>query len=249
METFERKVPKELWKHVHDAGYARVEPARRREWLESHFFLPGGWPECPDVARVESVTRVRKHCWDSIRDMVVIESTGKRGRPSADSKRRQVLYHLIHAQRPLLPEWQWPLVMLALKPDELSAGERLWLMAREGVLSPVLARLFCMELAIFCADLTRFDRGSADAACDLISVGFNANRSVRTVRRQLVHLLPAENEASLVFLEIVGGSPVASIRRTLAQATRVARRNSLTLAEIKRVFAAALGPVITERNF
>ena len=246
MESFEKRVPKDVWGFVWSMGYRKVPPESKRAWLQDHFFLPSGWPECRDVARIESVTRMRKYCWQALADVVTLGiSTLGIGRPRTRSAKQQTLYYVMHREEPLRPEWQWPLVNLLIAKKKLSAGEQLWLAGRAGVLPRALARLFCIELAVFCADQTGLHRGLVDEACDMIRVAHEVGAlSAATMRRRLTAKLP-KHPATLVFLEVMGSSPSKSVRKTLGQAARACPGK---VGNLRETFAKMLGPVIVERT-
>lgn len=246
MKAFERRVPKGVWGFAWGMGYERVSDENKRAWLEEHFFLPGGWPECANVARIESVTRVRKHCWRALMDVVLLNTSTKgRGRPRTKSKKQQTLYYLLHRNEVIRPEWQWPLINLAISDEKLSVAERLWLAGRPGVLPTVFARLFCIELAVFCANQTGLHDGLVDEACNLIKVAHDAGTaSVASVRKQLNRKLP-KHPATLVFLEVVAASPAKSVRKTLGQAARSCPGR---IPDLRETFVGMLRPVVTERT-
>ena len=246
MRSFEKRVPKDLWGFVWSMGYRRVPPEHKKEWLQDNFFLPGGWPECRDVARVESVTRVRKYCWQALMDTVILDiPTLKCGRPRTKSLKQQTLYYVLHRREPVRAEWQWPLVNLAIAEKKLSAAEQLWLAGRTGVLPPVLARLFCIELAVHCAEQTGLHRGLVDEACDMVRVSYNSGATTSAMRRRLAMRLPKYHPAALVFLEIMAGSPAKSVRKTLGQASRAC---SGKVSDLRQTFAKMLRPVVVERR-
>lgn len=247
MKPFEKRVPKELWAFVRNMGYHNVPAGRRKAWLQEHFFLPSGWPECRNVAYIKSISRTHKFCWQALSDVVAFDvPTLKRGRPKTSMRRHQTLYCLLHKETSVPAQWQWPLIGLILNSTKLVPAERLWLMGRAGVLPAVFARLFCLELAIFCADLTGLHQGYTDEACDIIKTAQTAGTvSVTSVRRQLITALP-KHSATLVFLEVLGGLPAMSVRRTLAEAARVCIE--MKLQNMQEVFANMLRPVIMERS-
>ena len=247
MRSFEKRVPKGVWGLIWPLGYESVPEENKRAWLEDRFFLPGGWPECADVARVESLTRMRRFCWNALVDVVVLDVASKgRGRPRTRTKKQQTLYYVLHRQEKIQPEWQWPLIRLAIDPSSLSAAERLWLAGRSGVLPPVFARLFCIELAVHCAERTKLHRGLIDEACGLIRDAHNAGSiSSTSVRKQLRRKLP-NHPATLVFLEVMAGSASKSVRKTLGEAARLLK--SIGDTNRRRDFAAMLGQVIVERS-
>jgi len=242
MEPFERRVSKEMWGFIWDMGYKRVPIERKKRWLQEHFFLPGGWPECQKIACIKSVSRVQKFCWQALSDTVTFNlHVLKPGRPKTSIKRRQTIYLLLHKDTPIRAEWQWPLINLAFDKTKLVPTERLWLTGRPGVLPLVFARLFCLELAVFCANFTGLHQGYVDGACDIIKMASTAGTvSPASIRGQLIKALP-EHPATLVFLEVMGGRPAVSIRKTLAQTVR-----TCTGVELE-VFANLLYPVIMER--
>lgn len=246
MESFEKRIPKDLWGFVWSMGYRHVAPENKKAWLQDHFFLPGGWPECRNVARIESVTRVRKFCWQALADVVALDvTTLERGRPRTRTLKQQTLYWILHRSEAVKPEWQWPLVKLMVAQKKLSSAEQLWLAGRAGVLPPGLARLFCLELAVFAAEQTGLHRGLVDEACDIIRTAFLSGITpTSTVRKMLVRRLP-KHPAVLVFLEIMAGSPAVSVRKTLGQAARAC---SDELSDFRETFAKMLRPVIMERR-
>jgi hypothetical protein len=248
MEAFEKRVPKDIWGFVWAAGYRHIPNEMKKAWLEERFFLPNGWSECRKIARIESLTRMRKHCWQTLVDVVVLDARVKgRGRPRTRSKKQQTLYYLLHRPTvPVLAEWQWPLVNLCITHGKLSFGERLWLAGRPGVLPPVLARLYCMELAVHCAERTHLHRGLMDKACDVIRAAHDFGTTARGTRNKLKNVLPAEHPATLVFLEVMAGSPAQSVRKTLGQAARVFKKE-LYEWEMRANFADMLRPVVVER--
>jgi len=245
MESFEKRVPKDVWGFVWSMGYRRVPPESKKQWLKDNFFLPGGWPECRNIARVESVTRMRKHCWQALVDVVVLDvPTLSRGRPRTRSLKQQALYWLMHRGEPIKPEWQWPLVKLMIAEEKLSPAEQLWLAGRSGVLPPALARLFCVELAVFTAEQTNLHRGLVDEACDMIRAAFNSGATpTSTIRKMLARKLP-KHPATLVFLEVMAGSPAKSVRKTLGQASRACPGR---IPDLRKTFARMLKPVVVER--
>ncbi len=246
MEAFEKRVPRSVWGFAQNMGYQQVPQQQKRAWLENHFFLPGGWVECRDVARISSVSRMRKFCWQALVDVVTIDMpTRGQGRPRTRHRKKQTLYYLLHQTAPVPVEWQWPLVTLAIEPTKLQACERLWLAGRPGVLLAEHARLFCIELAVFCAEQTKMALGPIDKACTLIRDAHNAGTfSETSVRNQLRKCLP-EHPAMLVFLEAVWRDPTKAVRKTLGQAVQACE--NLKLQDAQKVFAAMLQPVVLER--
>lgn len=245
MRPFERRVPRDAWPFVWSMGYAKVPDDRKRVWLEAHFFLPGGWPECRDIARVESVTRVRKYCWRAIVDTVVVDVPTHRGRPRTENLRRTALYRLLHRKEPICTEWQWPLIGLAIEDEKLSDAERLWLIGRAGVLPEVHARLFGLELAVFAGEQSGLHHGFIDEGCEIIREHYaSGDKSPMAVRKRLTRQLP-KHPATFAFLEVMGVPPEVALRKTLGQAARACF--GWDLKQLQAAFSAMIRPVIMER--
>lgn len=245
MQSFERRVPRDVWSFVWSMGYQSVPDDRKRAWLEEHFFLPGGWPECRDIARVESVTRVRKYCWRAVVDVVVVDVPTYQGRPRTKSMRQTALYHLLHREEPIYTEWQWPLIRLAIEDGKLSDAERLWLLGRAGVLPEIHARLFGLELAVFAGEQSGLHRGLIDEGCEIIRAHYASGaKSPMAVRKRLTRQLP-KHPATLAFLEVMGMPPAVALRKTLGQAARAC--SGLKPKQLQAAFSAMIRPVVMER--
>jgi len=128
-------------------GYDQVPTRERDEWLGDRFFRPSDVPGTYDLARINNVRRIRAACWSAISPVEVErlqeqhkDKQLKRGRPPLWRTKGTALRKIVHEpQRPMPERWRWPLATLAME-EELPIEERLWLLVRRGVLSPMMVR-------------------------------------------------------------------------------------------------------------
>jgi len=248
--NFERRVPKACVPFLLKQGYVKTPEPEKKAWLESHFYLPAGWPRCRDYARIKSLTRLRQHCWDAIRPQVVKnigERCETRGRPLSRQLREASLYRLIHTVDPIPAEWCWPLIELAVYERKLPAEERLWIIMRPSVLNPEVSRGLALAIAKFATGTSEIPGSILNKAVRLLQQRMALGSSTATTQHELRHLLRDYPDTVTLetFTSVAEADSNMALRCTLANAGRLLFMNGVSRPAVMERFHQILSDYVS----
>lgn len=225
-KSYEKRVPRVCVPFLLRQGYSKIPVRDKLAWLEARFYLPAGWPECKELARVIKLSRMRKHCWNAVYPYVTRDA-GERcvgpGRPVTRQLREAALYRLLHTTQEVPEEWRWPLINLATYEKLLPLEERLWIVVRPSVLPIVAVRGLSLAVATFATGVSEVPASLLQRATRLLEQKIVFERSTADTWYELRHILRECRDSLAVetLTSVAEANPNYALRRVLANASRL----------------------------